>query len=92
MNYLMLPLIGIDVAGNVLLAAVSSVVSLDPSIVKDSWKHTLSAKAGSEQAKGQPYFSWVAPTIDKVFGPGHCARQYSKEQIHGSVWAAWYSE
>jgi hypothetical protein len=89
MRYLLIPLLTLDVLVNVLLCALGSVLTLDASMVQGSWNHTLSARAGHMAQKQQPYFSWVAPLIDAIFGPGHCAEQMRREWIYGSVWAAW---
>lgn len=91
MKYLLFPLLVLDVAVNVLLCFVGAIFALDPSMFVGSWNHTLSARAGSEEAKHQRYFAWTAGFIDFLFGNGHCAAQWRTEQMCGSVWASWAS-
>jgi small basic protein len=88
MKYLTAFLLVLDVLVNVVLCFVGAVLTLDVSMAQGSWRHTLSARAGHMAEKHQPYFSWVAPAIDAVFGSGNCKAQWEREQAAGSVWAA----
>lgn len=88
MRFILIPLIALDVLCNVLLSVVGAVLTFDPSMVIGSWNTTLSARAGHMAAKHQPYFWWVAGVIDFFFGQGHCAAQYRREAMYGSVWSA----
>lgn len=89
MKYVELPLLALDVLVNVLLCFAGAALALDPSMVVGCWRQTLSARAGFEASRGQRYFGWTAKAIDALFGIGHCAAQWRREQMFGGVWAAW---
>lgn len=89
MKYLQLPFIGIDVAINVALCVVGALFTWDASMLQGCYRTTLSARAGHMAAEGKPWGLFFAPIIDLIFGSGHCAAQYRREQMWGGVWAAW---
>jgi hypothetical protein len=89
MKYAELPLLAVDVLGNIVLCVIGALFALDPSMLAGSWKQTLSARAGREAEKGQRYFGWTAKAIDALFGSGHCKAQWQREKDAGGVWAAW---
>jgi hypothetical protein len=88
MKYLKLALIVADVAVNVVLCLIGAICTLDASMVQDSYKHTLSARAGHMAAEGKPWGLFFAPLIDDIFGDGHCKAQWERESKFGSVWRA----
>lgn len=91
MKYILLPLIGLDVAANVLLCVLGAIFTLDTSMVAGSWKQTLSARVGHMAAEGKPWGRFFRPIIDALFffQPDHCYTQWMRESAAGGVWAAW---
>jgi hypothetical protein len=91
MRYLKMVIVALDCAGNVLVCIVCAILTLDVSLLQDSWNTTLSAHAGRMAEKHQPYFWWTASAIDAVFGVDHCKNQLAREQASGGVWASFNS-
>lgn len=73
----MLPLIALDVLGNMLLSGASP---------RTSWRNTMSATAWAVRA--HRFFFWTHALIDALFGADHCRQQYVRETAYGSVWLA----
>jgi hypothetical protein len=88
MRYILVPLVALDVLVNVVLCLIGAICTLDASMVQDSYKHTLSARAGHMAQEGKPWGLFFAPLIDDIFGDGHCKAQWERESKSGSVWAS----
>lgn len=69
MKYLLLPLIALDVAINVVLCLIGAICTLDATMLRDSYKHTLSARAGHMAQEGKPWGKFFAPIIDLRYPP-----------------------
>lgn len=67
---------------------------LGSAIVGESFGSTLSAKAHDAALNKHPYWQYAERVINTLFWfqPQHCARAWTRELNHGSVWKAWLAD